>query len=469
MLVNRVSRKIITSTAIAISALASNAFVAKAQNNQTDYNYTGLVENCSDYLYRNKNGELTAFKMSVGQEWKTITTDNPLLNGIIDSTNDGDDYISEKDYVMLERFLQIADNYNKSDKILEDAELNKLLKKIKKGKLSKEEIIFVQAPDVFEVDNWSEGLNRKINYIKIPESDDKRITTLKKELEDIGNQVGFKVIETQTPQLWLEDYAIRRFDGHTLFEPENNSYIGEADSYPVDFYRRTIEDYDSYKGKSMLQGGNTLNTLLADGTPAAIVGDWSIWQTIEAYFTEENESNITKAINMIADDLGIKPENITFIPQFDFHIDMFYRPLQNGVVAIPDFETGIEILNNTENIPQQEKEDLLSKLNEVNNLTKKIQNEAKEILENSGYKLVKIPCFSVQSGYGASKINYMNGICGMSANGEKYYITNKSNYSELDEIIKKYFTDAGIDKVFFVSTQPFLNLLGGIDCLTQEM
>ena len=33
----------------------------------------------------------------------------------------------------------------------------------------------------------------------------------------------------------------------------------------------------------------------------------------------------------------------------------------------------------------------------------------------------------------------------------------------------KYFKEAGVDKVYFVSTLPFLLMYGGIDCLTQEM
>ena len=63
----------------------------------------------------------------------------------------------------------------------------------------------------------------------------------------------------------------------------------------------------------------------------------------------------------------------------------------------------------------------------------------------------------------------MNGVGGTSAKtGQTYYITNKSEYPELQEIVQDYFKKAGIDNVYFVSTTDKLRRKGGIDCLTQE-
>ena len=63
----------------------------------------------------------------------------------------------------------------------------------------------------------------------------------------------------------------------------------------------------------------------------------------------------------------------------------------------------------------------------------------------------------------------MNGIGGTSTKtGQSFYITNKSEFPELDAEIEEYLKKAGIDKVYFVSTQAALNSNGGIDCLTQE-
>ena len=109
---------------------------------------------------------------------------------------------------------------------------------------------------------------------------------------------------------------------------------------------------------------------------------------------------------------------------------------------------------------------LIKEMKKDSEKTKEIREEAEQILLEKGYKIVKIPYFSktIANGY----INYMNGVGGTSKEGKTYYITNKSYYMELDEAVKKYFKEAGIDEVYFVSTDNFLEYQGGIDCLTQE-
>ena len=63
----------------------------------------------------------------------------------------------------------------------------------------------------------------------------------------------------------------------------------------------------------------------------------------------------------------------------------------------------------------------------------------------------------------------MNGIGGTSEKtGQTFFITNKSEYPELQNIIEQSLRQAGIDKVYFVSTKEALSARGGIDCLTQE-
>ena len=64
----------------------------------------------------------------------------------------------------------------------------------------------------------------------------------------------------------------------------------------------------------------------------------------------------------------------------------------------------------------------------------------------------------------------MNGVGGTSSKtGQTFYITNKSEYPELQNFVEPYLKNAGIDKIYFVSTTEDLRKMGGIDCLTQEM
>ena len=98
--------------------------------------------------------------------------------------------------------------------------------------------------------------------------------------------------------------------------------------------------------------------------------------------------------------------------------------------------------------------------------TKSIREEAYDCLSNGGYEVVKIPCFTTEAN---DTTNFMNGIGGTSAKtGQTFYITNKSEFPELQAVAEQYLHQAGIDKVYFVSTQHALSSRGGIDCLTQE-
>ena len=106
---------------------------------------------------------------------------------------------------------------------------------------------------------------------------------------------------------------------------------------------------------------------------------------------------------------------------------------------------------------------------EIREKTNPIISSVIEKIEADGYKAVNIPCFTEFDIRNENPINYMNGVGGTSENGETYYITNTSGYSELDEVMKQQFKEAGIDRTFFVSTIEFLMNQGGIDCMTQEM
>ena len=198
---------------------------------------------------------------------------------------------------------------------------------------------------------------------------------------------------------------------------------------------------------------------------------------------DDTPDNRQKAKQIIAEDLNLPIEKVAFIPQYDYHIDLNYRPLHNGDIAVPDYEESIKLLK-VLNIPELENDTidtydeltdksypnkktmLIAKLEYINEKTKNIRQGAEQILSEKGYNLVKIPAF-------VDDINYLNGIAGTASDdsehaGESYYITNESPYPELNEAIKKYFYDAKIDNIDFVPTQNYLLNDGGIDCLTLE-
>ncbi len=354
---------------------------------------------------------------------------------------------------------------------------------------------------------WSEGLNRNIDTIMLSHvgsSDHKKIM---QELEKIGAEVGFDVKKAPHRSIWMEDPSIRRHDGKVYLPDQSistdykslqqhiaesrknisSTHQGQVAKQRIEGeYINTIDDGDQVFGKSYLEGGNVLNTLMADGTPAAVIGAESISYTMNAMKLENTPKNEEIAKKQIAEDLGLSPEKVSYIPQLDFHIDMFYRPLQDGKMAVPDYDAArgavADILKNSKLAKDKRNEykNLLNGIEEMSKLSKPITEKAEAALKESGYDIVKIPCFTVlpnaggkgsdelENPIGVPLVNFMNGVCGTAKNGSSYYITNKSNLPELNSHIEKCFKKAGVNKVFFVSTGELLKLHGGLDCITQE-
>ena len=457
------------------------------------------------YSFWNNSGtELSKIKFKKNENWSEIAkkTNNAKFNSLWTLVDNGDGIVQKDEIKMLNKLLKVADKSvenTKGNKQIENEELIALSKKIQDGTIKDEidEKTFERISSNLTKSTWSEGVDRNISQINISSvninnAQSRQFPVIKEELEAIGKEVGFEVNDWKllnSGGIWIEDYGVRRSDGkmivisedaaggvdanrrnreHIIQNRKNISTIGQGSAVSYfDLVEAKVQQEDLVRSKSYLEGGNVLNTKLADGTPAAVVGEESIGYTLQAMGLENNEENVEIAKKQIAEDLGLKTENVTFMPQYDFHIDMAYRPFHNGQMAVPDYDEGIKLLQETniEGMSGQAKQELITKMTEMRDKTAGIRLQAEEKLTEAGYEIVKIPCFATDS---QSTINYMNGIGGTSKTGESFYITNKSDYPELNEAMKKYFKNAGIDKMYFVSTSPFLSAQGGIDCLTQE-
>ena len=96
-----------------------------------------------------------------------------------------------------------------------------------------------------------------------------------------------------------------------------------------------------------------------------------------------------------------------------------------------------------------------------------ITDETNKKLEEDGYQLVKVPCFTLPED---PTINHLNGFGGTTTNGISYFITNKSDYPEIDKYVEQFYKQAGLDEIRFAkSSKAFLKNFGGMDCLTIEM
>jgi hypothetical protein len=367
-----------------------------------------------------------------------------------------------------------------------------------------EQVVIEEQPSIRH-----EGLDRRINTIYISHMlNYQGRGKLRQELVKIGEENGFSVQGISTNDIWVEDHTIRLHNGkvyipnrtvniaRNLLYDNGNAIIGpriHISDIPqgavaqrpnsVNQYIDTIPEENRVYGLSYLEGGNVLNCRLADGSPGAVIGTESIDFTMRAMELEDTPENKEIAKAQIAKDLELPEANITYIPQFDFHIDMWFRPLQNGVMAVPDFSGGLSMLTEilaSSDITSDEKiklEILKDGLLVMEENTRQFITGAEENLHSAGYKTIKIPCFSVlESAYPKDfnyklvpQVNFMNGVGGTNAKGETYYITNTSDIPELNRRIEQYFKEqAHIDNIYFVHSNGLLPKQGGFDCVTQE-
>lgn len=490
--------------------------------------------------FKDESGKVSEVKGNYGQTWESLNVKNDVLNSIfkaVDSNHNSDGKIQAEDLNMLNKIsLYIDKSLNSSNKdgVLDKEELQEFSEKLEDGTLDLKQIIQLESEDGQKP--WSEGLERNISKINV--SKNMNEYKVLRELKKIGEEQGFEVQEIESGgDPWIEDSQVRRHDGKSYLPYQildsnierkgfvssrgnvsNNKHgrvIVQGNAFDID-----VENEKRHYGSSYLEGGNVLNTIRKDGTAGAIVGEGSIGLTLDLMKLEHTPENIKKVKEMISKDLNLELDKITFIPQHEFHVDVTYHHMKNGVIAVPDYKEGAKILNSLLpeikaeiELQKQEIEKAglsrelekmtrseLQRLNRVSKAraskygpiaklykledklakiekkateltqymknTQALRGEANDYLMRAGYNIVKIPHFAARTD---ERTNYLNGVGGTSQKtGQTFFITNKSEFPELDEIIQKYIQTAGVDKVYFVSTTDKLEHHGGIDCLTIE-
>lgn len=198
----------------------------------------------------------------------------------------------------------------------------------------------------------------------------------------------------------------------------------------------------------------------------------------------ENTAKIND-IEKLKDFYGVK--EIHFIPQMDFHLDLFIRPLDKKRVLVCDDDLTMDVLTRgkekIKNYITKNRKGIFKqiKLNRLeNNLNEKISafekaqfenpfknvstNKVCEVLENLGFTTIRVPgryysvkqliCDDISLFH---EVNYMNSIVHKSKEGKLYYITNKSL---IDENLK--LTPDLIEDLDFSFEKEFIKSLSGL-------
>ncbi len=212
---------------------------------------------------------------------------------------------------------------------------------------------------------------------------------------------------------------------------------------------------------------------------------------------KNKQKYIEKAKNYISEDLNIARQDVHFVKQPDFHIDMEIRPLKYPYLLVNDPNCSKNILEKAMQSAktQKEKQDIKALLDQTLQHEKekgeKYNPKAEVIkeLEDQGFKLIKVP-----GTFGDASTNFMNAIIHQRPNGDLVYITNKSSSDESKLInLNKLYQDEiqkqvpEIKQFYFVGGLPnsplipdkskeninFISSLlkyesGGTHCITEE-
>lgn len=189
---------------------------------------------------------------------------------------------------------------------------------------------------------------------------------------------------------------------------------------------------------------------------------------------KDNKPEIAKAY-------GIDEKNVYVLPQQDFHLDMFLRPVGYPYVLVNDPALVIENLKKLDD-GSDEVRNLIDYHENYSKQKPKDCDETVRYLERYGFKPIRI------AGEYSGGINFMNAIVNIHDDGTMSYITNSSEtnssdlYCRIQEMFEQDLRERlpNIGKIYFIKGKYDLNCIdnvmigtlryqkGGIHCMVQE-
>lgn len=284
-----------------------------------------------------------------------------------------------------------------------------------------------------------------------------------------------------------------------FYNADTLSYMARAEADArIDDYLDYQKEMGELRSSCHIAGGNAF--IVKDGKKdALIVG-------------EDELKNFS--LKEIKDMFSVN--KLTVLPQMDFHLDLFIRPLDNKRILLADDNKSLEVLksgidkileyvNGEPNADTELCFDIINKIlmRKVNLETELADNmlpkadEVEAILQKNGYEVIRVPGRVYRIAEGEEKdlqhyCNYMNANVLKNKDGELVYITNKGLVDDMlgltPELSKKFgfsFEKAFVDSIspyvkkehiYFVSGERnsvatemlFLNQ-GGIHCACMEI
>ena len=287
------------------------------------------------------------------------------------------------------------------------------------------------------------------------------------ELKDIGEKENITILSTTWGPQWYQDSEVilKGDKKPKLLMSKSPKIISlhyqerrEQDIYPL-----SISPY-------YVTGGNCYIGKYPNGENWMLTGD---------------EELINKNRKEIAKEYNIKPENIHFIPNKNYHLDTFIRPIGYPYILVDDEKLVINYINKI-NSKNKDANKFKSDVIEYEQKRKQKYSSTDEVckkLESIGFIPIKVP------GVWGKSINFMNAIVNMHDDGTISYITGSSKcknkfISNIEKIFEEELKKKvpNIQNIYFVQgkkdkdnigygnkiMQSLEKFKGGLHCMSLE-
>ena len=137
---------------------------------------------------------------------------------------------------------------------------------------------------------------------------------IRAELQDIAEQENFQIRYSTDCFKWIQDYK-------TIIDSRKQPVVIANDRTSQYFFDEMRYKYRIYgkRREPIVAGGNSFIGKFPDGEKWMMIGDGEL---------------TNKTYSYIAQEYGIKEENIIPIPQQNYHLDMFMRPIGYPFVLV---------------------------------------------------------------------------------------------------------------------------------------
>lgn len=175
-------------------------------------------------------------------------------------------------------------------------------------------------------------------------------------------------------------------------------------------------------------------------------------------------------------------DKVTVLPQMDYHLDLFIRPLDKKRILLADdkksldvLKTAIQRLKKHIETLKENKYSFIAWHNDLidfyNDFKKNIESNTnpsadniEKILQKSGYEVIRVPGRIYDTAYEPTTkeiclrhfCNYLNANVLINDNGELVYITNKSNLDDDLDLHPANITNISFEEEFIKSISPYV-------------